>query len=232
MRSLRAALARGDGPGVVGLLGGEVPKELLQLAGDGLLLALGQGVTGTAGLAGACAMALRERGWAGDEELATELGAATGDQQRAAKMKGVPVDLDELSRVLEAGPEDSGAAVDLVSGEVWPNQAIEEAQQAPTHPDFEDTDRWLYLRPEGSRERQLDMADFISTVRDHSHREELLLVLDEQDPFQHFKLAVSRWPEEGRRWDHFLEERYRGRARWWLAEVGYRAVPRALGPVE
>ncbi|HTW10863.1 MAG TPA: UPF0158 family protein [Acidimicrobiales bacterium] len=229
MRRLRAALVRGDGMSVVAVLEGRVPHELLQLAGDGLLLALGQGVPGAAELVHTCVPALRERGWAGDDELAAELEAATSALARPLTLKGVPIDLDELSMVLEAGPEDRGGVIDLISGEVWSKEAVEQAKQVSDNaPDLRDENRWLPVEPEGSRERYLDMADFAATVHDPAERDQLLGTIDDEpDAFHRFKDRMADWPQEQQRWVEFLEERYRGRARWWLAEAGYRSVPRA-----
>src|SRR5689334_25086961 len=67
---LRGAVYRGDGPAVIALVGDQLlPGDALQLIGDGLVAALALQTLGAADLAGACAQALRERGWDGDDEL-------------------------------------------------------------------------------------------------------------------------------------------------------------------
>ena len=68
--------------------------------------------------------ALRERGWAGDEELAAELDAAMG-RRPAPPGRPLPVDLDELSGLLETSLGEEGGRIDLETGEVWPASTIE-----------------------------------------------------------------------------------------------------------
>ena len=73
VKTLRGAVFRGDGPGVVEVVRRRLTDEALQLAGDGLIAAVVQGVSGASELAAQCAAALRERDWEGDEELADQL---------------------------------------------------------------------------------------------------------------------------------------------------------------
>src|SRR6478672_4784247 len=76
---LRGAVYRGDGPTVVALVGDQLlPGDALQLIGDGLVVALALQTQGAADLAVACARALRQRGWDGDDELGDQLGALLG----------------------------------------------------------------------------------------------------------------------------------------------------------
>ena len=57
-------------PAVVALLRGVgADDESLQLAGDGVIAAVMQRVDGAAGLAREFVVALRRRGWDGDDEL-------------------------------------------------------------------------------------------------------------------------------------------------------------------
>ena len=68
--ALRAAVYGGDGPAVVDLLhrvGAD--DDSLQLAGDGLIAAVRQRVDGAPELARDLVVALRQRGWDGDDEL-------------------------------------------------------------------------------------------------------------------------------------------------------------------
>ena len=80
----------------------------------------------------------------------------------------LPVDLEELSELLEASLGEEGGRIDLETGEVWRASTIEYfAEQEPEQaPDFEDPDRWLYVGPEGSDEGYRDMEDFIARVDD------------------------------------------------------------------
>ena len=106
------------------------------------------GVAGGEELAGVWGGALRERGWAGDEELAAELDAATG-RRPAPPGRPLPVDREELSALLEAGLGEDGGRIDLETGEVWRASTIEyfAEQESEEAPDFEDPDRWLYVGP-------------------------------------------------------------------------------------
>src|SRR3954447_18532546 len=79
-RELRAAVFTANGEDLVSLLqSGPWPGHAIQLIGDGLLAALGQGVTGARDLALDCVTELRERDWDGDEELAAAVNARLGD---------------------------------------------------------------------------------------------------------------------------------------------------------
>ena len=81
--ALRAAVYRGDGPAVVDLLRGVgADDESLQLAGDGVIAAVMQRVDGAAELAREIVVALRQRGWEGDDELAEQLEAQLGSGPR------------------------------------------------------------------------------------------------------------------------------------------------------
>jgi hypothetical protein len=126
---LRGAAARGDGVEVVAALGDSVPGEVLQLAGEGLALAVTAGVAGEADLGEACSEALRTRAWPGDVELAAALDGARGNGPMPA-LRLLAVDLDELSELLESGPGEGGGLVDLDSGDVWSLSAIEYAHDS------------------------------------------------------------------------------------------------------
>jgi hypothetical protein len=100
---LRAAVYQRDGAKVVVVLGGEVPVEVLQLVGDGLGTAIEQKVPGAVALADQCLLVLRERGWAGDDELAGELEVSLGRTLPTRGLYALPVDLEEVSALLESG---------------------------------------------------------------------------------------------------------------------------------
>lgn len=44
-------------------------------------------------------------------------------------LRPLPVDLEELAMILEGDPVHGGGRVDLRTGEVWPQSAIEHAQE-------------------------------------------------------------------------------------------------------
>ena len=196
LQELRGAVYRGDGVAVVAAVGKRAPLEVLQLAGDGIVVAATDGVAGAAGLAEHFVEALRARAWAGDEELAVELEAAVGHGSPPG-LRPLGVDLEDLADVLEAGMGEGGGLLDLNSGEVWPAVAIEYAKETDeTPPDFDDPDRWLYVAPEGSHGGYQDMEDFIATLPDRSRAERLARSIDGTGAFRRFKDGVARWPEE------------------------------------
>ena len=176
-----------------------------------------------------CALALRARGWPGDEELAVELEAATGRRTWPA-LRPLNVDLEDLADVLEAGLGEDGGLLDLESGEVWPAAAIEYATESDeAHPDFDDAKRWLYVAPQGSRSGYEDMEDFVATVPDRVTAERLDKAIAGKGAFRKFKDTLPRSPEQEERWYRFSDERRRGRARRWLADAGYRTGPARPG---
>lgn len=225
LQELRGAVARADGPALIAALAGQVPVEVLQLVGDGIVAALVADVPGALDLADRCALALRGRGCPGDEELAVELEAVAGRRSWPV-LRPLRVDLEELSELLEAGLGEDGGLLDLKTGEVWAAAAIEYATESDEdHPDFDDADRWLYVAPEGSRSGYEDMEDFIATVADRVLAERLDKAIAGKGAFRRFKDALSRSPDEEERWYRFSDERRRGRARRWLADAGYRTDP-------
>ncbi len=123
--ALRAAVYRGDGRAVVDLLQGAGNyHDALQLAGDGLLAAVIQRIEGAPELVRHCVLALRQRGWDGDDDLADQLDALLGSGP-APMLRPLAVDLDELDGILEGDPLDGGGRIDLKTGEVWAQAAIE-----------------------------------------------------------------------------------------------------------
>src|SRR5437763_3191685 len=123
--ALRAAVYRGDGPAVVDLLRGRgADDDALQLAGDGVIAAVMQSVDGAAELARNLVVGLRQRGWDGDDELADQLEAQLGSGP-AAMLRALPVDLEELAGILEGERLSGGGRIDIRTGEVWSQAAIE-----------------------------------------------------------------------------------------------------------
>ena len=225
--ALRAAVYRGDGPAVVDLLGGVgAEDDLLQLAGDGLIAAVVQRVEGAVELARDLVVALRQRGWDGDDELAEELEAQLGSGP-VAMVRGLPVDLEELAGILEGDPVSVGGRIDLQTGEVWPQAAIEYVLETGEEDEdtADDPERWLPVNGEGSREGYRDMELFIASVEDPRRAERLSVAITGRGAFRRFKDELACWPGELERWHALSEERQRGRARSWLAASGYRVLP-------
>jgi hypothetical protein len=219
VKALRAAVYRGDGS-VVEVVRGRLTDDVLQLAGDGLLDAIAQGVEGAVELGRQCVAALRERWWEGDEELADQLEAALG-QGATPLLRPLAVDAEELASFLEGDPLMSGGRIDLKTGEVWPYSPMFD-EMGEDDEDDEDEDRWLYVRSEGSRDGYRDMELFIATVQHPDIADRLEIAISGKGAFRRFKDVLARWPEELDRYYLLSGERQRGRARAWLAAEGYR----------
>ena len=110
LRRLRAARHAGDGAALVALLSGLPFAEVLQQVGDAAGDAVTARVPGAADLAERCIAALGERDWEGDAELARQLGAALG-RGAMPPLRPLPVDLEELSGVLEGDPVLGGGRI-------------------------------------------------------------------------------------------------------------------------
>lgn len=223
---MRGLVARGDSASLVALLREEpLPSEALQLVGDGLLAALARRVDDAADPAYRCAGALRERAWEGDEELADHLESRLGAGPTPL-LRALPVDLDELSMLIEGDPVEGGGRIDLRSGEVWPQSAIEHpVEVGEEDEDDDDPERWLRVDGEGSRAGFRDMERFVAGVDDPDAAEQLGRALVGRGAFGRFKHRLARWPELQDRWYAYSDERRRGRARAWLAGEGYAATP-------
>lgn len=225
--ALRGAVYRRDGPAVVRLLDGVGGcHDSLQLAGDGLVAAVLQRVDGACELARGCVVALRRRGWEGDDELADQLDALLGSGP-APTLRALPVDLEELAGILEGDPLSTGGRIDIATGEVWPDAAIEYALEIGEEDEdsADDPERWLAVNGEGSREGYRDMELFITSVEDPGLAERLRIAINGRGAFRRFKDELGRSPGELARWQALSEERQRGRARSWLAAAGYRVGP-------
>lgn len=217
---LRSLVARGDGAGLVAALSQEPwPNDSLQLIGDGLDAALRDGTQGSAELAVECASALVERDWDGDLELADALEAALG-RGPLRLLRPVPVDLEELATILEGNPVQGGGRVDLVTGEVWPQSALDYAEEVGELED-DDLGRWLWVECEGSRAAYQDMVRFIEAVDDANLADRLAQAISGRGAFRRFKNMLLDHPELMTRWYSFSDDRQRGRARRWLAAAGY-----------
>lgn len=80
-------------------------------------------------------------------------------------------------------------------------------------------------RVRGFRSAYADMEDFINALEDPDRADRLAIAIQGRGAFRRFKDVLSRWPELLEDWYAFNDESYRGRARAWLADEGYTAVP-------
>lgn len=193
-----------------------------------LALALAQRSDGAPQLAADCVSALRRRDWAGDVELADQLDGLAGTGP-SPLLRPLAVDLEMLSEIIEGDPLTTGGALDLHTGEVWPRTVVEYTQEDGSDveaPDFEDVDRFRWVDG-GSRAGYRDMVDFIDTLGDERLAERLHDAIRGRGAFRRFGDTLRRAHEDVLpRWFEFKDERQRGRARAWLADIGYRVVSR------
>lgn len=231
-RALRSALFRGDGSAVVALVGdGPVDDDALQFIGDGLLVAVAQGVDGAGAAAQRCVSALERRGWRGDDVLVLQLRIALG-LSPVSELGALPADLEELAMALEGDPLDGGGRVDRMTGEVWQRAAIDYAREVGDEDEEEwDEDRWLWVHTDGSRAAYRDMEAFIDTISDRRLVDRLTASIQGRGAFRRFRDTLARRPEEFTRWQGYSDDRQRGRSRAWLADAGYLAS-RAVEPDE
>ncbi len=219
---------RGDHRAVVDAIGERQLGDVLQMAGDGLLAAVSDGVADARGPAARCAALLRERSNPGDEELADQLEAMLFSRP-APMLRPLAVDLGDLSAMLEGDPVRGSGRIDLESGETCPPETEDVWAEELGDEDLEGvgSERWLWVECLGSRDGYVDMEDFIGMVADLRRREMLEVAIAGRRPFRGFKEVLARWPGELERWHLFSDERSRGRARAWLAREGYRPSIRA-----
>lgn len=234
-RDLRGAVYTGDGRAAMAAIERRSDLDTLQYVGDGLRLALAQGVTGAALRAGEHIAALRNRDLDGDEDLAIELEAVLGLGQAPA-LRDLPIDLDDLSLALEGDPLLTGGRLDLRTGDVqqigplYESDFFDEvgepddgeADRADDAEEDQADDRWLRFDSLGSRPGFRDMAEFLETVADERLATRLDRALGGRGAFRRFKDELADAPDELARFHRFTDDRRRGRARQWLAESGLR----------
>ncbi len=131
--------------------------------------------------------------------------------------------LDELAGVLEGDPLQGGGRIELATGQVWPDAALEcqGALSEEEEDELEDPGKWLWVHCEGSRDGYRDMERFTGTVPDPGQADRLAIAITGRGAFRRFKDVLARRPGELERWYAFSAERQYGRARAWLADAGY-----------
>jgi hypothetical protein len=227
-RDLSAATARGDAARILLLLESSDVSMLLQAAGESLLVAAGAGAVIARDLAVRLAGQLDERGWDGDGELAALL--RTDPPGPSAGQRTVAVELGEVADLLSGDTELSyGGCIDLETGFVWPSSVLDDGGDDVPDPDA-DPDRYLFVPNEGSRQAWQDMSDFVQELPDVSLRAQFEDAITGRGAFSRFRRLLDRHEELLHQWRIFESERGAGRARAWLADAGYVAVPaRPLG---
>ncbi|WP_406724557.1 hypothetical protein WJ438_07775 [Streptomyces sp. GD-15H] len=221
LKALRAACHTADGPSLLALLHTHDPAGVLQQCGDALTAAVFRGVPGGRETAIACTSTLRERGWPGDEVLAEQLDTVGGGA--VLVLRPLPVDLEELSGLLEGDPAWGGGRIDLDTGECRP--ALVDTEESGDEDEPAGTERWLPVPCAGSRDAYRDMEDFISTLDDRDLARFLGIAIQGPGAFRRFKDMLATSPAQLRRYWLFAAERQYGRARAWLADQGYRPAP-------
>jgi len=135
---------------------------------------------------------------------------------------GVVVDLDGLAGVRG---DAAGGWLDLRDGTSWSQELLDEGDpDAVPDPDA-DPGSGLWIEPEGSRHAWQDMADFIDTVETPAARIDLAAAIDGRGGFRRFQAALNQHEQDRAAWRVFSSERRTGRARAWLADAGYDALP-------
>lgn len=221
LKALRAACHTADGPSLLALLRAHDPSGVLQQCGDALTAAVFRGVPGARETAIACTAILRERGWPGDEVLAEQLDTVGGGA--VLVLRPVPVDLEELSGLLEGDPAWGGGRIDLDTGECRPATVGTEESWDEEEP--EGTERWLHVPCAGSRDAYRDMEDFVTTLDDQDLARFLGIAIQGPGAFRRFKGMLATSPAQLQRYWLFSAERRYGRARAWLADQGCRPAP-------
>ncbi len=215
-RRLRAAFYSKDGREIVDVLLHCDLLEIPQMAGDGILIALDQGIDEAAWLA----RRLRDSLPFDDDVLAQQLDAALGVAP-SPDLKPVYVDLDELATHLDGEGDLERCRLDVITGEFWPDDVVGLTGIEP--PDYwDDNDRWIEVYGIGSRAGWRDMADFVGQIQDRDLAQRLERALRGKGAFRRFRDIVFDHEDLGWAWHRFSDDRKRGRARAWLAEAGYR----------
>jgi hypothetical protein len=229
-RGLSVAVYRGDVAAIMAELDTEAVRSMPQFAGDALLVALSGDAPGADALARDCLATLQGRCWDGDAELVDALGCALG-APAAAQLTPVPVQVDQLIDLLQGGGYQTGGRLNVRTGEVLPEIGYtdliasgplddEEEEDEDGAPD--DDEDWISVDPLGTRESYRDMQRFVATQVPPPIAERLSDAISGKGAFARFRTQIEKLPELEDDWRSYREERWRGRARQWLADAGYR----------
>jgi hypothetical protein len=163
---------------------------------------------------------LSKRGWLGDDELVAEFERV--GRGEPGELRPTPVDLDELAYHLD-GPTDfdEGSRLEIATGQLWPTDP--EVMAGTDEPeDFEDPEAFIHAFKLGPGPGYGDMEAFIATVTDERLASRLEDAIQGHGAFRRFKDAVHADDLWWSAWLTFSSERQLARARWWLADAGFR----------
>ncbi len=96
---------------------------------------------------------------------------------------------------------------------MWPQSALEYAEEMGEEEVDDDPDRWLLVHCEGSHDGYRDMEWFIDDLDDPDFADRLARSISGRGAFRRFRDRLSDRPELMTRWHGFSGERQRGRAR-------------------
>jgi hypothetical protein len=167
---------------------------------------------------------LEKRDWSGDSELAALLLEPQPTQPTRPRIRA---DLDQVADLLEGSLDMGyGGVLDMQTGDAWPEAALDDWPHDDPCPNPDnDPERYLFVPNEGSRDAWQDMHDFATGVSEAHLREQLLDAIDGRGAFGRFKRVLDRheglWPA----WNTYSTEARCGRARAWLYDAGYDALP-------
>lgn len=222
IRAVRAAVAAADSVGFLdSLMGREIDGALQQL-GSGMAMTLRHRRRQAESVALSVINRLTWRSGPGDRVLAEDLLALLRREPPVART--APIDLDELSSLLEGDYEESSMVyVDLVTGDAYGGDVTDPAivgEDAVIDVDAE-PDRWAWLERTGSRDAWEDMQEFALRQRDRALRDRLTHAIEGNGAFRRFRDLVHG---EGlaEQWQIFSDDRRWGRARDALADAGIR----------
>lgn len=220
IREVRGATARRDAAAFLSAVAGKDIDDALQQVAAGLPMALEQLRAQAEPVAASVLHRLELRGWPGDQELAEDLLARLRGEPAPGRV--VTTDLEMLADTVDGfGELATGCYLDLETGEVYDNSALEDGAYDEEIDVEADPDRWLFLDRPGSREGWRDMADFAARQSDSGLRARLELAIEGKGAFRRFRDLVHT---EGlaEQWNVFSDDRRHGRVRELLATEGVR----------
>jgi Uncharacterised protein family (UPF0158) len=193
----------------------ELPADGLQHAGSAIVAHLDHPALRS--VASAVVGALTKRNWGGDDELAETIRQRLDG--RASGLVPLPVDLDEFGDALE-GSVGVGSLLNLDNGAVWPGQLLDIGEM-PDGYDPDEPGRWITFGGLGSRDAYRDMERFAASLADGPAARVLAAALEGKGAFRRFRSALDRYPDHLTAWHRFSDDARLGRARAWLADLGY-----------